>query len=80
MTRTRTRALDFVTLPLGVPGSGAQRYAAAMSLYQERLILETTLEVFRICAPDDRLDPIAELRRLGLIEDIALLTGHGTIT
>ena len=39
------------------------RYAAAMSLYQEGLIGAATLEVFRVCAPDDRIDPFAELVR-----------------
>ena len=54
-------------------GSGLVRYGAAMYLYQRHDIAAETLEVFRICAPDDKLDPLAELQRLGLHHDIAFL-------
>lgn len=64
--------------PSGEAGAGFARYAAAMSLYQQGLISEDTLEVFRICAPDDRLDPLKELARLGLVEDPASLLLHLT--
>jgi hypothetical protein len=56
--------------PLAEKGSGTARYAEAMRLYQERIIGADTLEVFRICAPDDRLDPLGELVRLGITADI----------
>ena len=62
----------------GEAGSGLQRYAAAMSLYQQRIITDETLEVFRICAPDDRLDPLAELTRLKLTADLATLQSGDT--
>ena len=62
--------------PMGGEGSGMARYAAAMTLYRQRLIGAETLEVFRICAPDNARDPLAALRRLGLTADIAALTSR----
>jgi hypothetical protein len=59
--------------PVGERGSGMARYAAAMALYQRHAIGDATLEVFRICAPDDRLDPLSELKRLRVTADIPLL-------
>ena len=67
------RQLDFVRVPAGGKGSGLVRYGAAMHLYHCHFISPETLEVFRICAPDDRLDPLAELARLGLGHDIQFL-------
>lgn len=57
-----------VHIPLGLPGSGRQRYAAAMTLYQAGTISEAVLEVYRICSPLDGQDPAALLmeRRLPL--------------
>jgi hypothetical protein len=62
-----------LSAPLGEAGSGMVRYAAAMSLYQEGLIGGATLEVFRICARDDHIDPFAELARVGLNADLPIL-------
>ncbi len=45
--------------PLGAPGSGLTRYAAAMHLYQGGLIDAATLERFRICCRTDAEDPAA---------------------
>lgn len=64
------RQLEFLLLPVGEEGSGAARYAAAMHLYQKRLLTEEVLEVFRICAPDDKIDPLAQLRRRGIANPI----------
>ena len=54
--------------PLGLPGSGRQRYAAAMTLYQAGQISEAALEAYRICSPLDAQDPVSLLveRRLAL--------------
>jgi hypothetical protein len=67
-----------LSAPLGEPGSGFARYAAAMSLYQQGAIDESTLEVFRICAPDDRLDPLQELVRLSMLHDLDFLRSQLT--
>ena len=55
-----------VHIPLGLPGSGRQRYAAAMTLYQAGVISEAALEVYRICSPLDCQDPLALLRARAL--------------
>lgn len=57
-----------VHIPLGLPGSGRHRYAAAMTLYQAGVISEAVLEVYRICSPLDAQDPVSLLleRRLAL--------------
>lgn len=67
------RQLNFLRTPPGGLSSGLVRYGAAMHLYHGHFISPETLEVFRICAPDDRLDPLAELARLGLGHDIPFL-------
>lgn len=51
-------------------GLGFARYARAMSLYQSGTIGADTLEIFRICAPDDGLDPRQELARSGIVKDL----------
>lgn len=51
-------------------GLGFARYARAMSLYQSGVIGADTLEVFRICAPEDELDPRRELVRSGILCDL----------
>ncbi|OZA11093.1 MAG: hypothetical protein B7Y02_09345 [Rhodobacterales bacterium 17-64-5] len=50
-----------VYIPLGLPGSGRHRYAAAMTLYQAGVISEAVLEVYRICSPLDCQDPLSLL-------------------
>ena len=44
-------------IPLGVPGSGLVRYAAAMHLRQRGLLDDETLERYRICCRLDWEDP-----------------------
>lgn len=70
--------LEFLRMPVGEPGSGIVRYAAAMHLYQNRLMADEVLEIFRICAPDDDLDPHAELARLGIPNPIPQLLERNT--
>ncbi|MEM9046748.1 MAG: hypothetical protein AAGC81_18865 [Pseudomonadota bacterium] len=43
--------------PLGEPGSGLVRYAAAMHLRQRGLMDDMTLERYRICSRLDWEDP-----------------------
>lgn len=50
-----------VHIPLGLPGSGRQRYAAAMTLFQAGVISEAALEVYRICSSLDCQDPLSLL-------------------
>jgi hypothetical protein len=49
---------DPLYTPLGLPGSGRQRYAAAMALHRDGLISDAVLEVYRICSPLDAQDPV----------------------
>jgi len=55
---------ETVHIPLGLPGSGRQRYAAAMTLYQAGQISEAALEVYRICSPLDLQDPVPLLEAI----------------
>jgi hypothetical protein len=50
-----------VHIPLGLPGSGRHRYAAAMTLFQAGVISEAALEVYRMCSPLDCQDPLSLL-------------------
>jgi hypothetical protein len=43
--------------PLGEPGSGRVRYAAAMYFHGRGLLTDEHLEAYRICAKDDHADP-----------------------
>jgi hypothetical protein len=52
--------------PLGQPGSGRQRYAAAMALHRDGLIGDRVLEVYRIAAARDGDDPLDLLAGAGL--------------
>lgn len=44
--------------PIGAPGSGAARYAAAMSLYQTGQMSAELLEIYRRCCKLDQEDPL----------------------
>jgi hypothetical protein len=68
-----SQQIEFLRMPVGEPGSGVVRYAAAMHFYQSHLMTDEVLEVFRICAPDDNRDPIAELAHLGIPDPIPAL-------
>lgn len=49
---------DPLYTPLGLPGSGRQRNAAAMALHRDGQISDAVLEVYRICSPLDAQDPV----------------------
>jgi len=68
MTQTTVgliRARQAIALPLGLEGSGKQRYAAAMTLFQAGEIDAQTLEIYRICSPLDHEDPAPLLTAAG---------------
>ena len=44
--------------PVGIAGSGAIRYAAAMALYQAGMMSLELLEIYRRCCKFDHEDPI----------------------
>lgn len=52
--------------PLGAPGSGRVRYAAAMELWRSGLISEAQLDVYRDASPFDARDPAGMLAARGL--------------
>ena len=54
---TDARALLAET-PVGAVGSGALRYAAAMSLYQAGQMSAELLEIYRRCCKLDQEDPV----------------------
>lgn len=51
------RAREELRTPLGLPGSGLVRYAAAMHLYQRGKMDAAALERYRICCLLDAEDP-----------------------
>ncbi len=53
--------------PLGQKGSGRARYAAAMGLHRDGVIGDRSLEIYRICAADDGLDPAEMLAAEGFV-------------
>jgi hypothetical protein len=55
-----------IATPIGRPGSGRQRYGAAMALFRQGRISAGALEVYRICAARDAEDPAALLAQRGL--------------
>lgn len=52
--------------PLGQAGSAKQRYAAAMTLYQNGLVCAEVLEVYRVLTPKDVHDPLVALQQVNL--------------
>ena len=55
--------------PLGIKGSGRERYAAAMYLFNIGRLDAEVLEVYRICAKLDFEDPLAVMKNLGIGAD-----------
>ncbi len=49
---------QFLTTPIGLPGSGATRYAAAMYFYEINRISVEMLEIYRTCSKFDAEDPL----------------------
>lgn len=66
MSATWPEALAALETPPGRPGSGRQRYGAAMTLWREGLITPEVLEVFRIASAVDAQDPAPMLAEAGL--------------
>ena len=52
------RQIDFLHAEIGVPGSGAVRYAAAMYFHKEKSMPHKMLEIYRICSKFDQEDPL----------------------
>jgi hypothetical protein len=62
-----------IAAPLGQPGSGRQRYGAAMALFMQGRLSAGALEVYRICAARDAEDPAVLLAARGLSGPLAAL-------
>ena len=57
------RQRAYLATPVGVPGSGRVRYAAAMHFYNRGQLSAEALEVYRILALIDAEDPAPLLAR-----------------
>jgi hypothetical protein len=67
MTQSEDDAqLAWLATPPGLPGSGRQRYAAAMYFHEKGVMPDPVLEIYRICSPRDHEDPAALLAARGL--------------
>lgn len=70
---------ELVNTPLGEPWSGRTRYAAAMHFYRRGAMNAETLEVYRLCARLDHMDPLPILRDRGVgaawVERVAKAVG-----
>jgi hypothetical protein len=66
MTETVDEAMALLATPFGQPGSGRQRYGAAMALFAAGRLSAAALEVYRICAARDGEDPGPLLAARGL--------------
>ena len=51
---------------VGTPGSGADRYAAAMYFFQLHMMSARMLEIYRRCSKFDHEDPLDLARREGV--------------
>ena len=54
--------MEYLRTPVGAPGSGNARYAAAMYFYKRGAISADLLEVYRKCCKFDHEDPLAVAR------------------
>ncbi|MGY9011811.1 MAG: hypothetical protein ACKVLN_06345 [Rhodobacterales bacterium] len=52
------RQISLLMADVGVPGSGAVRYAAAMYFHKEKSMPHNMLEIYRICSKFDQEDPL----------------------
>lgn len=59
-------ALKLLHAPLGEPGSGRVRYAAAMELWVRGMISEGQLDAYRDASPHDGRDPLSMLQERNL--------------
>ena len=55
-----------LSTPVGLPGSGAMRYGAAMYFYARGNMPAEMLEIYRLCCKFDHEDPIAIARFEGI--------------
>jgi hypothetical protein len=69
MTEPLSDAGALIATPFGQPGSGRQRYGAAMALFVQGRLSAEALEVYRICAARDAEDPGPLLAARGLSAD-----------
>ena len=58
-----------LNLALGIPGSGAARYSAAMYFYKQGELSLDMLEIYRRCSKFDHDDPIRLARQEGIIPE-----------
>ena len=72
------RQIDFLRADLGVPGSGAVRYAAAMYFHKEKSMPHKMLEIYRICSKFDQEDPLDLARFEGV--DIPPLAARSEVS
>lgn len=61
-----TDARSYLFAPIGEPGSGRVRFGAAMALYRDGEITAEALEIYRVAAAHDGLDPLSVLAERGL--------------
>ncbi len=54
--------MEYLKTPVGAPGSGNARYAAAMYFYKRGMLSAELLEVYRKCCKFDHEDPHAMAR------------------
>lgn len=64
--------LAFLEVPVGAPGSGGVRYAAAMYFYQQGLMSAEMLEVYRQCSKFDDEDPVDLARFEGVANSVLI--------
>ena len=65
-TQADIRQRRLLETPVGDPGSGLVRYAAAMHFFRRGVLGSELLEIYRICARQDGADP----RRVAEIEGV----------
>ena len=65
-SQTDEKQRNLLGTPVGQPGGGMMRYAAAMHFYRRGLIDAELLEIYRICARQDNADPREVARIEGL--------------
>jgi hypothetical protein len=68
--------MAFLQTVVGVPGSGAVRYAAAMYFHTEESMPHRMLEIYRVCSKFDQEDPLVVAKFEGVeIPPLAMVSG-----
>jgi len=57
-TNEKKMQLELLNSKLGISGSGYARYGAAMYFYNQGILSEAMLEIYRRCCKFDNEDPI----------------------